>query len=275
MSQATVDSPDLEALFDSIADEKRMEHRASSTPVTDDSELESLFDSIADEKRKELRSGPIVQMTASERTEPALLHASGDTMFERLGTLTRQLHDALRELGYDQALERAAKEIPETRDRLGYIARLTGQAAERALAAVEVGQALQREVHDRAERLSVGWEKFFAQTITLEEFRALAYETRLFMAETQGKSDATNAQLTEIMMAQDFHDLTGQVINKMTGLIQNLEGQLLKFVIESAPADKLAELDRDLEGPVINAAGRGDVVTDQAQVDDLLESLGF
>ena len=77
-------------------------------------------------------------------------------------------------------------------------------------------------------------------------------------------------------MAQDFQDLTGQVIKKIIELTQNMEQQLLSLLLENAPASVKAEINNSLlNGPVINAQGRSDVVTSQDQVDDLLESLGF
>ncbi|MDQ3267870.1 MAG: protein phosphatase CheZ, partial [Pseudomonadota bacterium] len=90
------------------------------------------------------------------------------------------------------------------------------------------------------------------------------------------QAKATNVFLTEIMMAQDFQDLTGQVIKKIVEVTQNLEKQLVELLVESSPSvanpDPHAGL---LNGPVINASGRTDVVTNQDQVDDLLESMGF
>ena len=83
-------------------------------------------------------------------------------------------------------------------------------------------------------------------------------------------------QALEIIMAQDFQDLTGQVIKKVVEMVQGLETQLLGLLLEAMPEQRKAEAPEGLlNGPVISSAGRGDVVTSQAQVDDLLESLGF
>ena len=78
------------------------------------------------------------------------------------------------------------------------------------------------------------------------------------------------------MMAQDFQDLTGQVIKKVVDLAQGLEQQLLQVLLEAMPAERKTEASESLmNGPVISAVGREDVVSNQEQVDDLLESLGF
>jgi chemotaxis protein CheZ len=110
----------------------------------------------------------------------------------------------------------------------------------------------------------------------VEEFKALAKETCKFLQNVPVQTVATNAQLTEIMMAQDFQDLTGQVIKRVTDLAQQIEKQLLVLLVENVAPEKKTSLDASLiNGPVINAEGRSDVVTNQKQVDDLLESLGF
>jgi chemotaxis protein CheZ len=90
------------------------------------------------------------------------------------------------------------------------------------------------------------------------------------------KTQATHAQLTEIMMAQDFQDLTGQVIKKVVSLAQDLESGLMNVLVEVMPETKRTEEVASLmNGPVINSEGRTDIVVNQEQVDDLLDSLGF
>ncbi len=110
----------------------------------------------------------------------------------------------------------------------------------------------------------------------IEDFRSLALESRIFMVPTWSHSEATQHQLTEILMAQDFHDLTGQVINRVSSLVQKVEGEMLKVLIETVPSERREAINpSDLEGPQVNTARRTDAVTDRNQVDDLLESLGF
>jgi chemotaxis protein CheZ len=82
------------------------------------------------------------------------------------------------------------------------------------------------------------------------------------------------------MMAQDFQDLTGQVIKKMMEVVNDVETQLLQVLIDNTPMEKRHEPAAAsaqsglLNGPQIHATNP-EAVTDQAQVDDLLESLGF
>lgn len=229
----------------------------------DSPELEALFDSIA------------AASHAPEQPE-APATESGDVV-SQIGHLTRRLHDALSSLGYDSQLKNAADAFPDARERLAYVANMTEQAAMRSLNAIEVARPLQEELNARATNLNQEWERLFQGQMPMEQFRDLAAHTREFLGTIPATTDATNRQLTEIMMAQDFQDLTGQVIKKITDMVQDVEQQLLKLLIDHAPAERrvAAESAGLLNGPVINAVGRNDVVTSQAQVDELLESLGF
>jgi chemotaxis protein CheZ len=242
----------------------------SATMVAADSEdLEALFDSIIqDNSARESAAAP-----KAETEEGG--DAPGDVM-SRIGHLTRTLHDALRELGYDRALEKTAASIPDARDRLDYVVKMTEQAAVRALNAIEAAQPVQDRLGDEAGRLSVQWQKLFDKQLNIEEFKTLVAGTRDYLGDVPKQTRATNALLLEIMMAQDFQDLTGQVIKKITALAQNMEQQLVHLLVDLVPAEVRSEIDAGLlNGPVVNATGRSDVVTDQNQVDDLLESLGF
>jgi chemotaxis protein CheZ len=261
------DSADLQALFDSIAVGSAPPPPpppvANAVSASGDSdELQALFDSVASES-----SAPSPSDVAEDAEHE---------MFNKVGSMARQLHDSLRGLGYDRALEEAASQIPDAQQRLAYVAQLTEQAANRVLAATEVARPLQDSLLADSEGLSTRWDKMFANQLSVEEFKLLASDTRAFFNAAPGKVRSTNDQLTEIMMAQDFQDLTGQVIKKIVDLAQDLERQLVNVLIETIPEDRKAGVPEGLmNGPVISAAGRNDVVTSQTQVDDLLESLGF
>jgi chemotaxis protein CheZ len=244
----------------------------SATMVAADAEdLEALFDSIIlDNSARESATAPRAEAQGQEAG-----NGPGDVMM-RIGQLTRTLHDAMRELGYDRLLEKTASAIPDARDRLDYVVKMTEQAAVRALNAIETAQPIQDRLGDEAGRLSAQWQKLFDKQLNVDEFKTLVAGTRDYLDDVPKQTRATNAQLLEIMMAQDFQDLTGQVIKKITALAQNMEQQLVHLLVDLVPAEMRSEIDAGLlNGPVINAAGRNDVVTDQNQVDDLLESLGF
>ncbi len=279
------DSQELEALFDSIA--FPLPAAPATPPGNDGPELEALFDSIAEATEQSLipaEPEPPGLETLFDSIADAVSRdgseSDGETcperVFAQVGQMTRNLHNLLRELGYDKALNDVAKELPDNRDRLNYIAAMTAQAAERTLNAAEVAQPIQSQLGDTAKALANGWDKLFAKQLGVAEFKDLVQDTRAYLKAVPERAEATNAQLMEIILAQDFQDLTGQVIKKILAAAQNLEKDLVDLLLETTPEDKRQTLlPGRLEGPVINAAGRSDVVTSQEQVDDLLESLGF
>ncbi|MDX9885699.1 protein phosphatase CheZ [Thauera sp.] len=275
------DSDELQALFDSIAadpvggaDSLNPSRAAAPVLPIDDSgdtdELQALFDAVSEQ------SGQVGAQPTSSAAEPAAAAPEADAVFNRLGQLTRQVHDSLRELGLEGALKEAAEAIPDARQRLGYIAQTTEQAASRVLNATDVARPIQNDLAGGAEALSARWDELYAGRLSPEAFRELSADTRSFLGAVADGTRVTSAQLHEIMMAQDFQDLTGQVIKRVVDLAHLLETQLLQVLLEAAPPQVRSERHSGLlNGPVINPEGRTDVLSSQAQVDDLLESLGF
>lgn len=199
----------------------------------------------------------------------APVNAGNSLMYQRIGELTRKLHDALRELDLDKKIESAAhSSLPDARDRLSYVATLTGQAAERVLCLVEQGQADQAELAGAAAALSGRWSAEGEATADA----ALVRETRVLLDDIPRRTDVARGQLLEIMMAQDFHDLTGQVISKIGELMCTVETSLLEMLVETRPVE-LRETPNGLSGPVITHTA--ETAANQGEVDDLLESLGF
>jgi|TARA_B100002049_G_scaffold189337_1_gene146272 chemotaxis protein CheZ len=207
-------------------------------------------------------------------------------LIDRIGQLTRALNESMRELGLDREVEKAADAIPDARDRLNYIATMTEQAAETALSSIEVAQPLQTEIENRAVKLDDRWQQWFDAPIELVDARELVRDTRSYLQWVPQQTQATSGQLHDIMMAQDFQDLTGQVIKKLVVVIRDIEKQLIEVLLRYLPEDRVRgyegerrEKSREnsslLNGPQIQTDGNTDIVTDQAQVDDLLDSLGF
>ncbi|MFG6158702.1 protein phosphatase CheZ [Halomonas sp. 1390] len=216
---------------------------------------------------------------------------ASDELVQRIGQLTRMLRESMRELGLDKEIERAAEAIPDARDRLSYVATMTEQAAERALNAIDRAQPLQDDLSERAEALDARWAQWFAEPKELDEARELVQETRGYLADVPQRTRATQQELLEIMMAQDFQDLTGQVIKKMMDVIREIEHQLVQVLIDAVPQGKAREdLQKRatdqwqsdgrrreeglLNGPQVKPEAEG-IVTGQDQVDDLLDELGF
>ncbi len=228
-------------------------------------------------------TGETVQQQASQADFTQAL-APNDEMLNRIGHVTRVLHDSLSGLGLDKILEQVAQDIPDARDRLSYVARMTEQAAERVLNATDAAIPLQDELASGATALQQRWKEVLAEPSLKSEYNLAADETLEFLAMTGKHTAETKALLMDIMMAQDFQDLTGQVIKKITSLAQDLEKQLVQVLIDFSPAKPKKEADvakvesNDtsllMNGPQIDPDA-ADVVASQEQVDDLLDSLGF
>ena len=222
-----------------------------------------------------------------------------DDVHNKLGLLTRQLHDALRELGYADRLRSSADKLPDAQNRLSYIARLTGEAAEKVLSLVDDAKVRQTNI--------VNATKQMRQSMIADPGAAVAKGHIMnYLEDMETATEIVDQQLTDIMMAQDFHDLTGQVIAKVVTLASSLESQLVELLVQTAPAGAvlpaapaqppappvpeavdaedawaaaLAEgqpiAHPQLNGPVVDPASTPTVVSSQSEVDDLLASLGF
>src|SRR5471032_2946825 len=205
----------------------------------------------------------------------AAMTEPNEEFLSRIGHMTRALHDSLRGLGLDKLIEKAAADIPDARDRLDYVARLSQDAAEKVLNATDAAGPLQDQIASDAKSLGASWQSLLDGPADDAQWRALAQQTIAALGNASSGTSVTKSHLMDIMMAQDFQDLTGQVIKKVTVIAQNLEKQLVQMLIDFAPEQMKKELDNGLpNGPQIDPQGEN-VVADQGQVDDLLDSLGF
>ncbi|HYD95668.1 MAG TPA: protein phosphatase CheZ [Noviherbaspirillum sp.] len=214
--------------------------------------------------------------TAWQQAKAEVDNFPQEEMLARVGQMTRTLHDNLRGLGFDKLIAKAAHDIPDARDRLDYVARMTEQAAQRVLTATELASPIQDKIEAGADDIAQSWQSALQASFSEAQYRALAERTVAFLDEARGGAIVTKQQLLDIMMAQDFQDLTGQVIKKVTELAHNIEQQLVQLLVDYAPAEVRRETNSGLlNGPQINPTASADVVSSQGQVDDLLESLGF
>ncbi len=203
---------------------------------------------------------------APELSTPA--NASPE-VFKQLGAITRQLHDALNHLGVMPRLQLAAEGLPDARSRLNYVATKTGAAADKVLNSVDQAKAEHASIAQATRDI--------AKAIVADPVRAVATGSVInFVGDVEAATSRIDAHLTDIMMAQDFHDLTGQVVAKVVALAADLEDSLVKLLIQAAPPEQAQKVETSiLNGPVVNADKRSDVVNNQGEVDDLLASLGF
>ena len=200
---------------------------------------------------------------------PQAAAGASHEVFHQLGVITRQLHDTLTQLGVMPKLQTAADGLPDARSRLNYIASKTSDAANKVLNSVDQAKIDHAHIASETRRI--------AQAIVKDPVKAVASGAVMnFVGDVEAATARIDGHLTDIMMAQDFHDLTGQVVAKVVSLATELEDSLVKLLVQAAPPEQAQKVESSvLNGPVINHEGRTDVVKDQAEVDDLLASLGF
>jgi chemotaxis protein CheZ len=195
--------------------------------------------------------------------------AASPEVFQQLGVITRQLHDTLMQLGVMPKLQTAADNLPDARSRLNYIAEKTGAAANKVLNSVDQAKLEHATIAGDTRRI--------AAAIVADPVKAVASGSVMnFVGDVEAATARIDKHLTDIMMAQDFHDLTGQVVAKVVALASDLEDSLVKLLVQAAPPEQVQKVESSiLNGPVVNPEGRTDVVANQGEVDDLLASLGF
>jgi chemotaxis protein CheZ len=201
--------------------------------------------------------------------QPAEPLAVSPEVFQQLGSITRLLHDTMQQLGVMPKLQVAADGIPDARSRLTYIAVKTAAAADKVLNAVDAAKADHAAIAEAT--------RLMATSLVADPVKAVASGAVLnFVKDIEERTARIDAQLTDIMMAQDFHDLTGQVVAKVVTLANDLEDSLVKLLVSVVPPEQREKVDPTvLHGPIVNPEGRTDVVANQGEVDDLLASLGF
>lgn len=226
-----------------------------------------------------------------------LIHELNQTrdrgLYQEVGKLTRELHSAIVNFQIDPHMPQAEEvsQITDATERLSYVVRLTEGAANRTMDLVEQSTPLMNGLSSDAKELSKEWGRFMRREIGAEEFRELARKVDGFLSRSEKETTLVAAHLNDILLAQDYQDLTGQVIKRVTQLVTEVESNLLKLVLMASQVDRFAGIQHDEdairaendpekhlsqgEGPQIHADKREDVVSGQDDVDDLLSSLGF
>jgi len=209
-------------------------------------------------------------------------------MFGQVGELTRELHDALVNFQNDTRLiDIAGQELPDAKDRLKYVIEMTDKAANTTMDAVDYCLPIADKLISDLEAITPNWNNLMTRNLSVGEFKQLCHSIDdLFGHSKTGAADV-RGKLTDILMAQDFQDITGQLIKKVIDLVQDIESRLVVILTVCRDQEELeVETTNDseednrakeiaAEGPIINAEERSDVVNGQDDVDDLLSSLGF
>lgn len=201
---------------------------------------------------------------------------SKDEAFSRLGTITREMHEALTVLGGNQ-LHSIVVEMPNARDRLAHVGKMTEEAANKVLNLVDKAKPECDDLAKRGIELGQSIAKMASsQDLSVERARALMGLCGKFAERTATFAGGQADVLSDIMMAQDFQDLSGQVIKKVIDIISRTEMQLVQLLVDSAPkVEQTPEAEftgetHQLQGPQASTAALA-----QDDVDDLLASLGF
>lgn len=204
-------------------------------------------------------------------------------LFQQVGRLTRDLHEAINGFVHDDAMaELVEVDMPDAKERLQYVIETTEQAAHTTLAAIEEALQVSEKLKARSVDLEEKWARFLSREMTVDEFRTVSSELKVFLESSAKDSKALHDKMNEIMMAQGFQDITGQVIKKVISLVKDVETRLVEFIRlagehhtskndDAIRKKKIAEED----GPVVPGVTQSDVVSGQDDVDDLLSSLGF
>jgi len=214
-----------------------------------------------------------------------IYESDSNPMLKEIGSLTRDLHDSLKQFHIDERIsEIATDEIPDARDRLNYVIEKTEVAANKTMDAVDRCMPIADSLHEALLLVRPQWNELMRGQIELSQFKVLCHRVDGLLCQVEGNSGELRGQLTEILMAQDFQDLTGQIIRRVITLVNEVEKRLVDILTvfgseQKEQSEKQIVSDKktliEAEGPIMNPHDRVDAVASQDEVDDLLSSLGF
>lgn len=207
-------------------------------------------------------------------------------LYQEVGRLTRALHNAITNFQID-ANNEAASEMTDATDRLDYVVKMTEKAANKTLDIVEDSLPIADSLRQEALTLKSEWERLVRREMSADEFRDLYWRLDAYFKKMESESSQLSSNMTEILMAQDFQDLTGQVINRVTSLVKEVEASLVDLVYMASQVEAIsgivttgevskspADMNMKGHGPQVDNQ-KEDVMASQDDVDDLLSSLGF
>lgn len=201
-------------------------------------------------------------------------------LFQEVGQLTRQLHDTMAGFTLDSKITAMTKnEIPDAKERLQYVINMTEQSANQTLNAVEGLMPVSKQLNEQARTLSEKWERFLDREMPFAEFKSMSSQITKHFQESKISLLLVEEGLNDILMAQGFQDITGQIIKRVIDLVQDLETSMVQLIKLSGGKSSEAKVEEKhaLPGPVVPGIDdkAGDVAANQDDVDDLLSSLGF
>jgi len=212
----------------------------------------------------------------------SLARGGDEDLFIEIGKLTRRLHEALNSFQLDSRITNiAASEIPDAKDRLNYVIERTEEAANKTMDKVDHCNQLADVISKDSQELLQEWQKLYRRELEPGDFRKLCKRIESHLQKNKNTADELHSGLSDVLLAQDYQDLTGQVIRQVITLVHDVEESMVNVIrmfgnMDGYAAAKNQEtVTKGVEGPVINKEKRNDVVSGQDEVDDLLSSLGF
>lgn len=224
-----------------------------------------------------------------------ITQSRNNLIFQSVGKLTRGLHNAIVNFHVDADLSKVPPKIEDSdihdaSSRLNYVIQLTQKAAERTMDMVDEAAPIAANLGQEASLLRAEWARLKRREMSADEFRELYERMDGFLGQMEIGTGRLNKSLQDIVLEQGFQDLTGQVLKRVIGLINDVEKDLVQLVLIAGHVEEITGLNsqsdqaeiaaliekrkHEAEGPQIDAA-RKDVVSGQDEVDDLLSSLGF
>ena len=204
-------------------------------------------------------------------------------LFQELGKMTREIHDSIMKFRMDSRISDLAEtDIPDAKDRLEYVITMTEKAANTAMGVIEEGSPVAEKLGAEASVLKAQWQRFRKRELSADELRSMGNDVEAFFDETELMMSKLLSGFTEILMAQDFQDLTGQIIRQVINLVNEIETNLVELVKIQGESqakeepEKKQSVETKLDGPQVPGKETSDdVMKGQDDVDDLLASLGF
>lgn len=208
-------------------------------------------------------------------------------LFQELGKLTRELHETFKAFRSDSRInELAESDIPDARERLHYVISMTQKAADNTMSQVEEAIPLCENITNGTSKLLSDWDRFTQRKMAAEEFRQLSKTLKVFLQAANKDSMSLMTNLNEVLMAQSYQDITGQIIYKVINLVEDVEVSLVNLIklssehmgieIMESDQEKKEKDKSSLDGPVVpGLIDEAETLSGQDEVDDLLSSLGF
>lgn len=247
------------------------------------SEFEKLFAEKAKELLERLENNDVAGAVSLIQD---LQKVRDESLYQEIGHLTRALHESIKNFKLDGGGQ--GNDIDEAHEGLAYVVEMTAKAANKTMDKVEESMPLSEEIASESSEIKQEWKRFLNKEMQPAEFRELTKRIDGFLDKASINTRKLNSNLNEILLAQDFQDLTGQVIQKVTAMVTDVESRLVNLVSMAGQVDQMTGIQHEEvetpedevdphkgEGPQIKAEEKENVAANQDDVDDLLSSLGF